>query len=297
MTYPVCSAAMYRQMVVLHLDTSGLVHPACAEGAPFQFENAVMIVVLLMLCIVVFLSWVASLNVAVSMRWFATMPPVTNAISRGCFTLLTLFYPLVCNTVLELMHCKLTSVDVDGGVLQRNLLASNSFYICFAGDHFIPGVLAVITLVVNVLGYPLLTMVWIRRYIVRALVTLLPLSQRIQSRLTPQREAVGIDKGASASCLLASTLRLTPIRRLLQADQSHPESPHNGFLTLSHNLLLRVPLTSRRSLAARPNAVLRSNFALTNNHQEFTSRHQAKSATWLCAGCAVSDNETRLRAN
>lgn len=107
-----------------------------------------------------------------------------------CFGIASLLYSLLCNTVLKLLRCKTETLsltgyavlDRDGGAAQMtellarataepgfrstqytvSLLATNPAYMCYSGAHKPAAVMAWLTLVVFLIGYPLSTAVLLR---------------------------------------------------------------------------------------------------------------------------------------
>lgn len=92
-----------------------------------------------------------------------------------CLMTATLLFPLVTNTALELVACQERTLSpsalsaLDGyevessgatGLVAVSLLTSNPSFVCWSGSHKPAGVLAVITLFVYSVGFPLLTVCW-----------------------------------------------------------------------------------------------------------------------------------------
>ena len=131
--------------------------------------------------------------------------------------LLTLLYPLVMSTAMQMVYCVEQSVSVlnylamdnDGSAMVRasrssveydeqlsvQTLASDSHFVCYEARHRPVGILAWITLCLYVTGYPLATLMWTRRRI-RAATALLEQrarTARYLSRTGKDSAAVGSD--------------------------------------------------------------------------------------------------------
>ena len=172
---------MYTKLNVLQFDSAGLVHPACLNQAAFTSERSTMSVALALLVLAVLLTFAkvrkaegsskaagagagdaADADPRAAVGIWGKVKPILR---RGSFTLMTLMYAIVTNTVLGLLYCQQAEVDDGSSVATKWLLVSNPFYECFAGEHALPGYMALVLLGTYVIGYPLLTYFWVRRKI------------------------------------------------------------------------------------------------------------------------------------
>lgn len=160
--------------------------PACIGGYPFLGQAVQFALVLA--CMAVLLSLV---------------PKIRSGGAAGCqrrarlllvkplFTVLLLLYPMVANAALRLVACHtvmlpLTAwrgLDHDGGTpqatstnsaatttVQAAVLSDNPFFVCYEGSHAGIAPVAWLVLAVFVVGYPLGTLLWVRRRVL-AIVT------------------------------------------------------------------------------------------------------------------------------
>ncbi len=199
---PAYLQAMYTRLNVLQFDSTGLVHPACLSQSPFLQERVSMLVTLVLMLVTLGITAVRAgepssnvqqtsvhevkrdKRVTASSRevlrrkraqklgsmagtFLACWPwaSIKPQLRRILFTLLTLLYALMCNTVLGLLYCRQVDVEDGGRISAKWLLVSNPFYECFSGDHRLPGYMALVLLVVYIIGYPVLTFLWVRRRI------------------------------------------------------------------------------------------------------------------------------------
>jgi hypothetical protein len=126
-------------------------------------------------------------------KWFATVkasrnvptrcPPKSRLrllLSRGCFTIMLLLYPVVTNAVMKLMDCQSVSMNqtayesLDGSYpsakqtdapVNVNIMTTNPQYVCYEGSHAPAGFMAWVTLLLYVVGYPVGSFVYVKRRI------------------------------------------------------------------------------------------------------------------------------------
>jgi hypothetical protein len=111
---------------------------------------------------------------------------IAGFLPGACFAALSLLYSIAASSALTLVKCDtiqtsllayttlnrdddsmtpeslLASGRLDGSLVTVSVLSSNPSYVCYQGDHKPAGVLAWLTLVLFVAGYPLWTCLWLR---------------------------------------------------------------------------------------------------------------------------------------
>jgi hypothetical protein len=161
--------------------------------------------------------WVQLLNQGVRRANFGSL------FTTACFTLSSLLYSTVANSVFKVLNCVTVEVsplaylglDRDGssadaaaaapaggaggnaGSISVSVLASQSSFVCYEGSHRGAGILAWFTLTLVIAGYPLWSAAWASRHIrSRILLALAP----------PEEEADNADGTESAPAAVRSAL-------------------------------------------------------------------------------------------
>lgn len=147
----------YNRLNVLQFDSKGVLHPSCYTSSPVSTSLIPLLIALGLMAtlIALFAVWrdlrkPAPKCSACSTRWIGLA-------LRGVFSASTLLFAMVCNTALDAVHCE---SDVDSG---QQFWAAHPSVVCWEGEHTALGAVAVVVLVVYVLGYPLLTYLWVAR--------------------------------------------------------------------------------------------------------------------------------------
>jgi len=286
---------MYTRLNVLQFDSSGFVHPTCVSQEPFLHEKIILGVTIVLMLAALAITCLrvrkqpatpgsiskgksaagkngqtgeATAGAMVGVGcWAAVKPRVRQVL----FTLLTLLYALVCNTVLGLLYCQKAQVDTGGQAEGKWLLVSNPFYECFAGEHVLPGYMALCMLGVYVIGYPLLTFLWVRRKIHAVLIKsrssqayhdALSKARAVKSaRAAVRQSAAQLRKRAAAQVKAASdsehmptpTKTLTgPTRRFLPSAETGYDSDEEAMLAAHIKAAklrdaVAVPVSTRKS--------------------------------------------------
>ena len=137
---------------LVQLDSAVLAHPACYDSYPFAHELQMMIGSFVMM-----LFTAAMFALPHVKRVMAKLPPIVVSflplVKRVALTLMTLYYPLMANLSMSMVHCRTT-----GG---RLTLAANSAYTCFEGLHQPVGVLALFVIIFHVIAFPVATFAWL----------------------------------------------------------------------------------------------------------------------------------------
>ena len=179
-------ADFYANLNVMQLDTGGLVPPECIQRSSVLSGDVLLMCAALagMLFSVV----LSAAKVAKTQKLASSQPPtqasccsscmgvwasIKPSLRHGVLLLLTVLYALVCNTVFRQLHCLPTEVSDEAGG-SGDVLTSRTAYLLFSdpgtecfvsSNHVISGSLAVVTLVLFVIGYPLWSFLWVRRRI------------------------------------------------------------------------------------------------------------------------------------
>jgi hypothetical protein len=143
--------------------------PSCLGGNPFTGQLVEFSLVLACLC--------ALCSVMVKAQSSSAQRRARRTLVKPLFTALLLLYPIVTNAALGLVHCTAAEVqgrayaglDADSRVVDLaatvtvTLLTAQPFHVCYEGQHRPVGYLAWVVLALYTVGYPLVTLAWVRR--------------------------------------------------------------------------------------------------------------------------------------
>lgn len=164
--------SFYSLLGVLELDTTVILSPLCYSSYPFTSQLyefigsiiAVTLVVVLFAC-----TGVPRLRARVPKALLKKFP----LLKRLGMSLLTLIYPLICNSTFSMLYCAPGRIaDYSVPVTLQHpfpafrpamLLQINTDFECYAGDHLRVGVLAWFVLFLHVLGFPIVSLVYLYR--------------------------------------------------------------------------------------------------------------------------------------
>lgn len=144
-----------------------VLNPKCYSTYPFTSQLYEMII---SLCLVTALAAAFAVTGIpfLSSRLPKAVGKVLPLLKRFTMTWLTLGYALICNTTLSMINCVPGRIDIstfaDAFPRYRSasVLSSNKMIECYVGDHKSVAVLAWFVLFLHVLGFPLLTFLFLR---------------------------------------------------------------------------------------------------------------------------------------
>ena len=169
--------SFYGHLRLLQLDSASLLHPACYALGAFTMDILQLGGALLLVAVSVALSFwrrteatrnndaAQQAGPATCAFWLWAFAQAKPWMRRAALVLMSLLYPLVANTAFKLVNCVQTAAaksGADGATLQLRL-ASSTFYVCYAEEHFTAGVLAWLCIAFFVIGFPVASFVWLRR--------------------------------------------------------------------------------------------------------------------------------------
>jgi hypothetical protein len=154
--------------------------PACIGGSPFTSSMAQFYLVLGCMALTAVL--------IPKVRRSDLQRRARLALGKPLFTILLLLYPSVTNAALRVVTCTTTrmsgrgfaGLDSDGravaptDMISVSVLRAEPYYVCYEGTHRAVGCLAWVVLVVHSAGYPLATLLWVRRRITAVATGALP---------------------------------------------------------------------------------------------------------------------------
>lgn len=136
---------------ILELDTSAVVHPLCYSHYPFTLEAMEFSVSLFVVGLAVAMF---AVSIPMEHRVWRKFNGIIPVFRRLSCTALLLLYPVMCNSSLNMVNCKMS-----GGKL---VLVSNPEFQCYTGPHLAVGVAAWFVIVFHVLGFPIITSLYLR---------------------------------------------------------------------------------------------------------------------------------------
>jgi hypothetical protein len=148
--------------------------PSCLGGNPFIGQLVEFSLVLACLC--------ALCSLMVKAQSSSAQRRARRTLVKTLFTALLLLYPIVTNAALGLVHCTAAEVqgrayaglDADSRVVDAaatvtvTVLTAQPFHVCYEGQHRPVGYLAWVVLALYTVGYPLITLAWVRRRLAMA---------------------------------------------------------------------------------------------------------------------------------
>ena len=150
-------ADFYNRLNVLQFDSKGVLHPSCYTASPVTSSLVPLLVALGLMAALIglFAAWRELHAKQPRCRVCSAQP--TGLALRGVFSGATLLFAMVCNTALSALNC-----ETDPGVGERFWVPHPSV-VCWDGEHTALGVVAILVLLLYVLGYPILTYIWVSR--------------------------------------------------------------------------------------------------------------------------------------
>ena len=153
--------SVYSALAVLELDSSVVVHPVCYSSYPFMMQLMQFTGSLVTTSVVLVLFSVGrgdSLQKRASASAMGKLVGAVPTLRRLGMAALMLLYPMVCNGVLNMLYCR---ANENG----EYALAYNSSFRCYVGPHLPVAALAWLVLVVHVIGFPVMTFLYLRRHV------------------------------------------------------------------------------------------------------------------------------------
>ena len=312
-------ATLYARLNVFQFDSSSLLHPACYALGVFTMELMQLGGALALVCMSAGLTvWKhtqavqrpATLFSCAGMWW--GLSALKPWLRRAAFTLMTLLYPLLTNTAFTMLHCVPVAMDVTleqsrSGVLQGPAvntsslrpqaaqsvsyrLASNTFYECFEGPHVTPFYLAILVVVLYVVGYPLMSFLWVRSRLQRTV---------RRSKAGPEYAALLVQKAKQEqvvstnrrqkcrACLATAQVSLCPCTVRRTARGAGPRRRSKAVKTILHDPptqasldITRTPMSTTNPLLASQGtrAHRRASVVMAKANPAFGKAHTTKAA-------------------
>ena len=188
---PPAVRSVYSVLVVLELDTGAVLHPACYSVYPFTtqvVEFVGSLTLTLSLCALMRFGRLSRASKSVDGSAAAggsivarKLAKLTPTLYHAVLSFLILLYPLICNSTLGLLYCRRNS----SGAL---VWAQNPTFVCYEGAHLPAAVLAWLVLCTHVIGFPVVTLLYLHRRVKMSNVSVLSAGWE-----TAWRAFVGVD--------------------------------------------------------------------------------------------------------
>lgn len=167
---PTLMRTVYSAVALIQLEGI-VIAPACLGTYAFESEVGLMGAALLCWTAAIVTYYACQCRCCGSLR-IAGKVSMTGAL---------LLAPIAIEKAVVLVNCQFATMTgvaitaLDGGdsygakissstdLVSLPLLSSDPYYVCFAGQHAIAGIMAIVCLVVYAMGLPLLTFIWLRR--------------------------------------------------------------------------------------------------------------------------------------
>jgi hypothetical protein len=147
---------LYTYIALVELDSAVIAHPACYDSYPFAKELQFFLGSLMLTA-----ATFVFVRVQERESLMKRVPAVfRKAIALGARLLLTLMvvtYPLIANMALKMLNC----TSLDGSYV----LSASTGFKCYQSDHLAVGLLAWPVLLLHVAGFPIVTLVYLRRWV------------------------------------------------------------------------------------------------------------------------------------
>ena len=141
---------LYASVSFFNLDTSYVVHPDCAPDNTAS-PSMILVCILLLVLFQIVLFVCASLVPKTYKMFYA-------AGQGWVFVGMSFVYPVIAKITMKSLHCKTN---------QFNVLMFDHNSICWEGSHLRLGILAVLTLIIYLIGFPFITFVYLHCIIIQ----------------------------------------------------------------------------------------------------------------------------------